>query len=684
MKRILYGTLPFLCMFFLLLFINRAKPVRHLQEHFVIAQKGLLSIPAHTKTDTFNISGLWHFTPNQFYCFKNNAQPQYAPFPGKLKDSSLKTDIGYGSYGLRIVGLNPNRIYALHVSHILSSCTISINGVDRAWQGQPGISEFTELPGMKSSVAVFKPAKNGTADIIINISNFHNRYGGTDKTILLGSAEMLDNNFTFDLIFYNIACTVLFVFSCFFILLHINYRKMSYILWFALTALTMSIRIASFYPHILVYILPSISWKVYFFFRYATIPVGVLFFTVFIKKILKIYYKLFYYILITICILSTLFITILSSRVASQYLYIQQAIVFLAALYNIAVIINGFAKKTENTGWIAATLCVLIVCALHDTLVSQWVISGQMLLQEGSIIAIIIIVIMSIDRYADSMHQIEKLAQEQQDIQFSLSRFIPNQLLCFLGKDSITEITTGDSSDSMAMTVLSIDIRSFTGISEQLQPDEVFSLINNYFATVLPIVRKHQGIIIKFLGDGFTALFSQSPDEALLCGIEIQQAIQDKKIQIHNLPPIQAGIAIDSGEVLIGIVGSDIRLDSIIISNTYYAVEDIQTATKKYSSTLVISEAIVEALQAPENYHIRCIQGASAPGKKNGLYEVYNSDKPDIQKKKCETAPYIEKAIKKIQEGKYANAQTSIMHALEIYPDDPLAAYYQKIIRALI
>ena len=177
MKKILLGALPFFCMLVIITFISKAKPIQHLKEHSVTVQHGLLTLPAHTDTDIFSIKGQWHFTPNQFYYFSDATRPLYGPFPGRLSETVMQTDYGYASYGLRIVGLNPDKVYALQLNHILSSCTIVINGIDRAGQGQPGISAQTEIPGKTISIATFKPLKNGTADVIINMSNFHNRYG---------------------------------------------------------------------------------------------------------------------------------------------------------------------------------------------------------------------------------------------------------------------------------------------------------------------------------------------------------------------------------------------------------------------------------------------------------------------------------------------------------------------------
>ena len=292
---------------------------------------------------------------------------------------------------------------------------------------------------------------------------------------------------------------------------------------------------------------------------------------------------------------------------------------------------------------------------------------------------------MSIDSYTSSIYRIEWLVREQRKIQSALRRFFPNQLLLYLQKNSITEINTGDASE-LTMTVLSIDIRSFTGMAEQLEPDEVFILLNKYFALVAPIIRKHGGVIMKFLGDGFTALFAENPDAAVSCGIEIQKKLQEKEIHVRDMPPIRVGIGIDTGKILLGVIGNDERLDSIVISNTYSSAEKLQTATKVYSNTIIISDSIRNSLMHPENFHIRRIQETITIGEtvQTAFYEVYDCDAPDVQTKKQKTASYIETALKKLQERSYANAQTYIAKSLEIFPDDPLALHYQKLIREII
>lgn len=620
MKKILFGILPFCCMIMVILFISTAKPIQHLREHNLTVQNGLLTVPQHTDRDVFTVQGLWHFTPHQFYYFRNTAQPQYAPLPGKLEETSMESPYGYASYGLRIAGLNPNKIYALRVGHILSSATININGAESSAQGQPGISIGTEEPGKKSSVSIFKPLKNGTADIIINISNFHNRYGGTDKTILLGSAEILHEVFMFDLILYNIACAVLIVFSIFFMLLYFfNFHEMQYMFWFAIASLTIGIRIAVFYPHILTYIWQAIPWKLYFFLRYGSIPLSVLFCTIFIKKVIYTAYNLAYWAIIGLGIVFSIILLILPTQVSAQYLYVQQLFVSIAGLYNIMVILYALIYRKKNALWIFISIAVLIAFAIHDMLVSQWIIQGKLLLQEGAVVAILILVVMSLDSYSSSAVQIGLLVKELNNLQKVLRKFFPNQLLLFLKKNAITEIHSGDYAE-LPMTILSIDIRSFTAMSEQLDPDEIFALLNRYFACVAPIIRKYGGVILKYLGDGFTALFSGDADYTVSCGIEIQEVLHREKIGTKEFSTIRAGIGIDAGDILFGVLGDDKRLDSIVISNTCYSAEQLQYATKKYSCNLIISDKIVKALKNPDKYRIKPIQDSiSSVGT---LYEV--------------------------------------------------------------
>ena len=145
--------------------------------------------------------------------------------------------------------------------------------------------------------------------------------------------------------------------------------------------------------------------------------------------------------------------------------------------------------------------------------------------------------------------------------------------------------------------------------------------------------------------------------------------------------PIRAGIGIDSGSVLLGVIGSDDRLDSMLISKTCYTAESLQAATKLYASTLIISETIFKSLENPDSYHIRRIPTASGNNSNAAiLYEIYDGDEPSIKDKKAQSNLYMERACTSILTHRYSDAQADITRSLEIFPDDRLAAYYQTLI----
>jgi len=204
--------------------------------------------------------------------------------------------------------------------------------------------------------------------------------------------------------------------------------------------------------------------------------------------------------------------------------------------------------------------------------------------------------------------------------------------------------------------------------------------LNEYFALVAPIVRKYNGVITKYLGDGFFALFPDGANAALSCGIAIQKAIRDNGIAVPNSSPIKVGIGIDMGDILLGIIGNSTRMDSIIISNSYHIAEILQESTKKYCSYMIISDRIYEALNDISEHYIRPIQRVkNSSNKETFLYEVYDCDDGFIRDLKYSSQGYMEKALKALSNEGVGSAAKYFDKVLSIFPDDPVSLYYKKM-----
>ena len=149
------------------------------------------------------------------------------------------------------------------------------------------------------------------------------------------------------------------------------------------------------------------------------------------------------------------------------------------------------------------------------------------------------------------------------------------------------------------------DIRGFTPMSEDMSPDDIATLLTEYFTEMVEIVFEHSGTLDKFMGDAIMALWgapiahADDADRAMQCALD-QLAILEKmnaKWKEQGRPPVAIGIGINFGEVFAGNIGSDRRLEYTVIGDA------VNTANRLCSSAgpneIVISEAFYKELKKP-------------------------------------------------------------------------------------
>ena len=139
------------------------------------------------------------------------------------------------------------------------------------------------------------------------------------------------------------------------------------------------------------------------------------------------------------------------------------------------------------------------------------------------------------------------------DINIANSRFVPNDFLKILGKESLLDLQLGDQTEAM-MTILFADIRDYTTISEQISPEDNFKLINAFLGRMGPIIQENGGFICQYMGDGIMALFKEKHDLAINAAIEMQVALQryNKKRFVRNRQALRVGIGLNTGKLMLG------------------------------------------------------------------------------------------------------------------------------------
>ncbi|HEX3246839.1 MAG TPA: adenylate/guanylate cyclase domain-containing protein [Chloroflexota bacterium] len=151
--------------------------------------------------------------------------------------------------------------------------------------------------------------------------------------------------------------------------------------------------------------------------------------------------------------------------------------------------------------------------------------------------------------------------------------------------------------------VMFLDIRDFTAFSETREPVEVVDYLNSLFLFMIDGVNRHHGIVNKFLGDGFMAIFGApiSSDEDRQNAVRAAREIVDEvhaRTQDGSIPPTRIGIGLHAGKVVTGNVGSEQRKEYTIIGDVVNLASRIEQLNKQFGSELLVSEAVLGS--APE------------------------------------------------------------------------------------
>ncbi len=152
------------------------------------------------------------------------------------------------------------------------------------------------------------------------------------------------------------------------------------------------------------------------------------------------------------------------------------------------------------------------------------------------------------------------------------------------------------------VTVLFADIRGFTSMSEKMEPEEISLILNEYFTAIEPIISKHNGVINKFIGDAVMAIFGepiQDPEHAvnaIRCANDMLKKVKELQVKWldEGKPKIEIGVGINTGEVFVGNIGSEKRLEYTVIGDTVNLASRLESYNKIYKTQFLISSSTYE------------------------------------------------------------------------------------------
>lgn len=391
-------------------------------------------------------------------------------------------------------------------------------------------------------------------------------------------------------------------------------------------------------------------------------------------------------------------VLIFTSSVDFAYFLINR-ILFLGLvsplnLYLLFLSIYAIRKGNPYARILLAGVSIVVITASHDIIYANLKIEPPLwLTNTGIVLYILSMFLTSANRFVDTKKQVDRLNIQLTQQKNAFFRFVPTQFLSLLGKQSAMEITPGDSS-ARSMTVLYSDIRKFTSISEEMSAEESFHLLNQYLSRIESPISANEGFVDKFVGDAIMALFSESPmdnssgkirsssDRAVnaAIGMRLQLDEFNRTCEFAREQPLNIGIGINTGPLMLGTVGSTQRLETTVMGDSVNLASRLEKLTQFYKSSIIISEWSYNNLTNPDSILIREIDLIIVKGKIEPctIYEVYEIDTERIKELKNQTKDIIHTGIKRYKSQKFKEALTYFKEAKTAFPQDIIPLLYIK------
>ena len=227
----------------------------------------------------------------------------------------------------------------------------------------------------------------------------------------------------------------------------------------------------------------------------------------------------------------------------------------------------------------------------------------------------------------NAINSMTKGLRERERLKLNFARYVSQHVMDTILKSEHVAKLEGER---RKITVLFSDIRQFTQLSERLRPEDVVSLLNEYFEVMLDVIFRHQGTLDKFLGDGIMVEFGAPLDDekqelhAVQTAIGMQRELKKlvMKWEKEGRPKIEIGIGVHTGLAVVGNIGSEKRIEYTAIGDTVNVASRLEQATKLLKKPILISETTYEGIK--DTFKALSLGPMILPGRLRSDYHICN------------------------------------------------------------
>jgi adenylate cyclase len=204
---------------------------------------------------------------------------------------------------------------------------------------------------------------------------------------------------------------------------------------------------------------------------------------------------------------------------------------------------------------------------------------------------------------ARAINSMTAALRERKMIEQAFSGYLSREVLDQILRDGKLPELKGER---RRVTILFADIRGFTSISEVNQPENVVEMLSEFFSCMVTVVRQNSGFVDKFLGDGMMATFGAPAQDlehekhAIAAAIEMQKELRElcSKWEVQGRKGFKMGIGINSGNAVVGNIGSEAHMEYTAIGDTVNLASRLQNATKEVDAEILVSGTTYDAAES--------------------------------------------------------------------------------------
>ena len=270
--------------------------------------------------------------------------------------------------------------------------------------------------------------------------------------------------------------------------------------------------------------------------------------------------------------------------------------------------------------------------------------------------------------------------REKRKIRRMFSRYVSPAALSVM-VDQHSNYADVGAGRNETVSILFSDIRGFTTLSENAAAQQIVQMLNHYFEVMTQVIHDRHGTIDKFIGDAIMAVWGApiasetQADDAVTAALDMLAKVDEVNAWLaeRELSPIAIGVGIDTGEVVLGSIGSEQKADFTVIGDSVNLASRLEGLTKAYGCPLLISESTYQSLVRP--IPCRVVDLVRVKGKHNSIrvYEPLAADSPLVQ--------YIDDYNTAFEAYLRRDWQQALAR-LEPLPDEPLKTLYLHRCRA--